>query len=100
MENQKLFIGNLKFETEKEEIVALVSEYGAVSSISLRPNKGFAFVEMSKSEEAMAVITNLDQSTFKERPLRISLALPKKKAKTVTRERYKQLSKKQAKKKK
>lgn len=89
MENQRLFVGNLSFETTREEISALFSRYGYVNSISLRPKKGFAFVAMSKPKEAMAAITNLNQTEFKNRPLRISLELTKKKARIVTRKRHK-----------
>ncbi len=100
MENQKLFVGNLNFETTKEEINTLFSAFGTVKAISLRPKKGFAFVEMSKPEEAEAALLKLDQSSFKDRPLRISLEMPKKKAKAVTRERFKESSKSKSKKKK
>ena len=94
MENQRLFVGNLSFETTKEEIITLFSKYGRVDTISLRPNKGFAFVLMSKPEEAMAVIDNLDQTDFKDRLLRVAWELPKKKARKMTRARYKQTAKK------
>ncbi len=98
MEKQKLFVGNLNFETTKEDINELFSTYGTVKNIRIRPKKGTAFVEMSNQEEAAAAILHLDQSNFKDRPLRISLELPKKKAKAVTRERYRETSKKKSKK--
>jgi RNA recognition motif-containing protein len=95
MENKRLFVGNLSYETTKEEIVELFSAFGKVDSISLRPNKGFAFVTMSKPEEAMAVIDNLDQTDFKDRLLRVAWELPKRKAGKMTRSRFKQTGKKE-----
>lgn len=88
MENQKLFVGNLNFETTEDDVNQLFSAYGTVQSIRFRQKKGFAFVEMSKPEEAAAALLNLNQSDFNNRPLRISLELPKKKAKKLTRGRF------------
>lgn len=94
MDNKRVFVGNLSFETTKEEINELFSAFGKVDTISLRPKKGFAFVSMSKPEEAIAVIDNLDQTEFKDRPLRIAFELPKNKARKVTRARRKETVKK------
>jgi len=95
METKRLFVGNLSYETTKEEIVTLFSAFGKVEAISLRPNKGFAFVVMSKPEEAMAVIDHLDQTDFKDRLLRVAWELPKRTARKVTRARFKQTAKKE-----
>ncbi|MFH2130904.1 MAG: RNA-binding protein [bacterium] len=89
MEKQKLFVGNLKFETTAEEVKELFSNYGTVVNIRIRPKKGNAFVEMSTPEESAAAISHLDQSTFKERLLRVSQELPRKKARAITRDRFK-----------
>jgi len=95
IENKRLFVGNLSYETTKEEIEALFSAFGKVDTISLRPNKGFAFVVMSKPEEAMAIIDNLDQTNFKDRLLRVAWELPKRTARKVTRARFEQISRKE-----
>ncbi len=94
MEKQKLFVGNLNFETTEEELKALFSAHGTVKSIRLRQKKGTAFVEMSTLEEAAAATQHLNQSNFKDRPLRIDLELPKKRARTLTKERFKDNPKK------
>jgi len=94
MEKQKLFVGNINFETTEEEIISLFSTFGTVKSLRFRQKKGTAFVEMSKPEEAEVVMQNLDQSEYKNRILRISLELPKKKARAMTRQRRKDNSKK------
>jgi RNA recognition motif-containing protein len=94
MKNQILFVGNLDYETTEEDINGLFSNYGKVNSIRIRPKKGVAFVEMSTSEEAANAMEKLNQADFKDRQLRISFELPKKKAKAVTRERRREMSKK------
>ncbi|NQU64422.1 MAG: RNA-binding protein [SAR324 cluster bacterium] len=100
MEKQKLFVGNLNFEATEEEVKALFSQYGTVKAIRIKQKKGTAFVEMTTPEEAAASIRQLDQTDFKNRPLRVSLEVSKKKAKAVTRDRFKESSKKTKSKKK
>lgn len=90
MENPKLFIGNLNFETTKEDINDLFAPFGTILRIRLRPKKGFAFVEMSTPEEAATAIKTLDQQEFKGRLLRITPELTKKQAKAVTRQRFRE----------
>ncbi|MBU3914325.1 RNA-binding protein [bacterium] len=96
MENQKLFVGNLNFETTEEDVKNLFSTFGVVKSIRLSQKKGTAFVEMSTPEEAANIIAKLDKSDFKGRPLRISLELSKKKARAMTRNRFKDKPKKES----
>ncbi|MBT4264777.1 MAG: RNA-binding protein [Deltaproteobacteria bacterium] len=100
MERQKLFVGNLNFETTEDEVKALFSKCGTVKAIRIRQKKGTAFVEMSTPEEAAAAIKQLDQHEFKDRPLRVNLEVSKKKAKAATRDRYKESAKKKKSKKK
>ncbi len=100
MEKQRLFVGNLNFETTEEDVINLFSAHGSVKNIRLSQKKGTAFIEMSTPEEATAAINHLDQSIFKDRPLRISLELSKKKAKAMTRANRKDSPKKKSSKKK
>jgi len=100
MEKNKLFVGNLNFETTEEEVRNLFSAHGTVKSIRLSQKKGTAFIEMSTPEEAAVVIDRLDKSDFKDRPVRISLELSKKKAKALTRARRDDRPKKKSSKKK
>jgi RNA recognition motif-containing protein len=39
MEKQKLFVGNLNFETTEDEVKQLFSEYGTVKEIRMRQKK-------------------------------------------------------------
>lgn len=57
---KKLYVGNLSFNSTEEEIKALFSQYGEVTSVTLindretgRP-RGFGFVEMENADEAIA----------------------------------------------
>jgi len=100
MEKQNVFVGNLNFETTEDEVKALFSKHGTVKAVRLRHKKGTAFVEMSTPEEAAAAIKQLDQSEFKDRPLRVNLEVSKKKAKAATRDRFKDTPKKTKSKKK
>ena len=100
MEKQKLFVGNLSFETTEEEVKALFSKVGTVKELRLKQKKGTAFVEMATPEEAAAAVRQLDQSEFKGRPLRVNPEVSKKKAKAVTRDRFQENANKKKSKKK
>jgi len=76
----KLFVGNLNFETTKEDLEGLFGEIGQVvdcfmpvDRMSGRP-RGFAFVEMSNNEEAAAAIEKFDEYELNGRNLRINEA--------------------------
>ena len=81
MENKTIFVGNLVFDLVEEDLQSLLSEYGIVTNIRLHQKKGYAIVEMADPMEAEAIISHLDQSDFKGRPLRINIEMPPKKAK-------------------
>lgn len=98
MEKHKLFVGNLNFDATESDIKDLFSHHGTVVSVRVQRKKGCAFVEMSDETAAAAVISKLNKSEFKGRELRISLELPPKRAKSLTRTRYREQSKKISKK--
>ena len=76
-----IYVGNLPFSTNEDEIRDLFSAYGTVDSVNLitdretgRP-RGFGFVEMSSGgQEAIAA---LDQSELGGRQLKINVAKPR-----------------------
>ena len=80
---KKLYIGNLPYEMDNEELGKLFSEYGTVSSSVVitdrdtRRSKGFGFVEMEHSEEADQAIKELDGKDIKGRNIRVNEARPK-----------------------
>ncbi len=92
MENSKVFIGNLDFAVTDEEIRILFSDYGSVVNIKLHKKKGYAFVEMSNEGEAALAIEKLNNSSFKDREIRVSLELRTKKAKALSIKKYNERS--------
>ena len=78
----KLYVGNLSFATEEDEVLSLFSEYGDVIDCYMprdretgRP-RGFAFVTMNE-EDAMAAEADCDGFEMDGRNLRVNQAQPK-----------------------
>ena len=79
--SKKLYVGNLPFDANADELREMFSAYGRVISATLvtdretgRP-RGFGFVEMAEgSEEA---IQALHQARFGGRPLTVNEAKPR-----------------------
>ena len=76
----RVFVGNLSYETTKEELSELLSGAGEVKDIFLptdratgRP-RGFAFVEFSSSDEAKEAIKQFDEHDLGGRKLRVNPA--------------------------
>ncbi len=80
----KLLIRNLDRLTTEEEIKGLFQEFGAVQSCNLvidrdsGASKGFGFIEMPKSGEAIAAIKNLNNKTIGSNKIRVKKAQYKK----------------------
>jgi RNA recognition motif-containing protein len=79
---QKVYVGNLSYNTTEDTLRALFAEYGEIESVSLitdrdtgRP-KGFAFVEMSTEQAAQAAITGLNGKQLDEREIKVDRAKP------------------------
>jgi hypothetical protein len=78
---KRLFVGNLDFGTEEEELRQLFVEAGftvvkctLVSDRQTGQPRGFAFVELANSNEAARAIDNFNGAQFRGRPLRINEA--------------------------
>lgn len=79
--NKKLYVGNLLFEVNENDLAELFSQSGkVVSSTIIRfrdgKSKGFGFVEMEKEEEAKKAIETLNGQDFKGRKLVVAEARP------------------------
>ena len=79
----KMFVGNLSYDVTEDELAAEFGTYGKVDSVAIpsdrvsgRP-RGFAFVEMSKKDEAEAAIAGLNGKTFKDRSLVVNESRPR-----------------------
>ena len=76
----KMYVGNLPFDTNDQDLRSLFSEYGAVTDVHMpsdretgRP-RGFAFVTMDTKDAMEAAIKGLDGQDFHGRALRINEA--------------------------
>ena len=79
----KLYVGNLSFETGQAEVETAFGAFGSVQSVNLitdrdtgRP-RGFGFVEMSSESEAQAAIDGLNEQPLGGRNLTVNLAKPR-----------------------
>lgn len=78
MQENKLYVGNLKYSVTSEQLKELFSSYGEVKSVNIIEGKGFAFIEMASSEEAGKAKDALNDTEFDGRPLKIDEARPRK----------------------
>ena len=83
MSQNRLYVGNLSFDSTEEDITDAFSAHGTVVSVHVvtdrdtgRP-RGFAFVEMGSDAEAQAAIQHLDGSSLGGRNLRVNVARPR-----------------------
>jgi RNA recognition motif-containing protein len=76
MEGKRLYVGNLTYSVNEEQLRDLFSQYGDVVSAKVIEQKGFGFVEMGTSEEAQAAMDSLNQTVYEGRTLRIDEARP------------------------
>jgi len=81
----KIYIGNLSFNTSEDALTDAFSAFGTVDSCKIITDrdtgrsKGFAFVEMSTSDEAAEAISSLDGKDFDGRQIRVNEAKPQEK---------------------
>ena len=83
MSNNKLFVGNLSFNTTENDLQDMFAAHGSVVEANLmmdrtsgRP-RGFGFVTMSTPEEAEAAITALNGKNIDGRSLTVNVAKPR-----------------------
>lgn len=78
-----IFVGNLPFRAEKEDVSDLFAPYGEVVNCALPlerdtgRKRGFAFVEMADDEAETRAIEALQGAELMGRPLRINKAEPR-----------------------
>ena len=80
---KKVFVGNLDFGTTEDSIRAAFEPFGAVERVSLMTDRdtgrsrGFAFVEMTDSNEADQAIAALNGTNLEGRAINVNEARPK-----------------------
>ena len=78
-----IFVGNLPFRAEREDVLQLFAPFGEVTNCSLPlerdtgRKRGFAFIEMADEALETAAIEALQGSEMMGRPLRINKAEPR-----------------------
>ena len=78
-----IFVGNLPFRAEQEDVIELFSPFGEVANCSLPlerdtgRKRGFAFVEMADEAVEASAIESLQGAELMGRPLRINKAEPR-----------------------
>ena len=78
-----IFVGNLPFRAEQEDVIELFAQFGEVTNCALPlerdtgRKRGFAFVEMGDEATEAAAIEALQGAELMGRPLRINKAEPR-----------------------
>jgi RNA recognition motif-containing protein len=82
MENKKLYVGNLSYDTTEDSLKAAFEKAGSVDSAIIISDKatgrskGFGFVEMASVEEAKKAAEMYDGQEFEGRNLKVNEARP------------------------
>ena len=75
-----IFVSSLSFKARKEDLIALFSPYGEITTARIILNKdthrskGYGFVEMPNEEEAHAAINALNGSEHMGRTINVEVA--------------------------
>lgn len=83
MSDNRLFVGNLSYQTLENDLQDLFGQAGAVSSVNLMFDKftgksrGFAFVEFGSAEEAAKAVEMFHNKEFQGRSLTVNVARPR-----------------------
>lgn len=79
----KMYVGNLSFDTTKDQIEELFAEHGQVTDVHVptdrdtgRP-RGFAFVTMDSKQAMDSAIEAIDGRNFDGRALKVNEARPR-----------------------
>src|ERR1041384_4383024 len=81
--NNKLFVGNLSFNTTENDLQDMFAPHGTVVEANLmmdrttNRSRGFAFVTMSTDAEAQTAISALNGSSLEGRALTVNVARPR-----------------------
>src|SRR5919199_314151 len=79
----KLYVGNLSYQTNEDDLRQLFEGAGQVTSVAIimeretGRSKGFGFVEMATDEEATKAQQMFNGATLQNRTLKVDLARPR-----------------------
>ena len=83
MNETRLFVGNLSYQTIENDLQEFFSQAGVVSSVNLMLDKftgksrGFAFIEYASQEEANKAVEMFHEKEFQGRQLTVNIARPR-----------------------
>jgi cold-inducible RNA-binding protein len=83
MNQNRLFVGNLSYQTMENDLQDCFSQAGVVTSVNLMQDRatgrsrGFAFVEMATPEEANKAVEQWHGKEFQGRTLTVNIARPR-----------------------
>ena len=78
-----IYVGNLDYNVNENDLNGIFEEYGAVSSAKIITDKfsgrskGFGFVIMDNDEEANSAIKELNGATYENRKMVVNEARPR-----------------------
>ncbi|MDJ1171227.1 RNA-binding protein [Roseofilum sp. BLCC_M154] len=78
-----VYIGNLSYKVNEEDVREVFAEYGSVTRVSLPVDRetgrmrGFGFVEMQTEAQEDQAIDELDGAEWMERVLKVNKAKPR-----------------------
>jgi RNA recognition motif-containing protein len=78
--SKNIYVGNLSYEANEQELESMFSEYGEVSSVRIitdrdtNRSKGFGFVEMPDGSAADNAISALNGKEWKSRQMKVNEA--------------------------
>lgn len=78
-----IYVGNLSYKVDENDLKGIFEEYGEVTSVKIIKDKysgrskGFAFVEMTDNDEAKKAIKELNGGELDNRKVVINEAKPK-----------------------
>jgi cold-inducible RNA-binding protein len=88
MNQNRLFVGNLSYQTMENDLQDYFSQAGVVTSVNLMLDKmtgksrGFAFVEFATPEEANKAVEQFHNQEFQGRALTVNVARPREERQT------------------
>ena len=83
MNQNRLFVGNLSYQTMENDLQDYFSQAGVVTSVNLMLDKvtgksrGFAFMEFATPEEANKAVEQFHNKEFQGRALTVNVARPR-----------------------
>ena len=83
MSQNRLYVGNLSFQTTEDGLEQAFSAFGTVQQVNIVTDRdtgrsrGFGFVEMATDEDAQRAIENMDNTDLDGRNLKVNVAKPR-----------------------